>query len=95
VNLGSLPELLASVDENDHKVDLLVANILPSVLERMIAAGMVRAIKGGGILILSGILAQQTAPLSTICVSHGLLHVETRSEEDWRALIFKTSEHGE
>jgi ribosomal protein L11 methyltransferase len=95
VNLGSLPELLASVDENDHKVDLLVVNILPSVLERLIAAGMVRAVKGGGILILSGILAQQTAPLSTICVSHGLLHVETRSEEDWRALIFKTSEHGE
>jgi ribosomal protein L11 methyltransferase len=95
VNLGSLSDLLAIVDENDRKVDLLVANILPSILERMIIAGMVRAIKDGGILILSGILAQQTTPLSAICGSHGLVHLETRVEEDWRALIFKTSELGE
>jgi ribosomal protein L11 methyltransferase len=95
VNLGSLPELLAEVDENDHKADLLVANILPSVLGNMIAAGMVRAIKDGGILILSGILAPQTASLATICDSHGLLHVETRGEEDWRALVLKTSERGD
>ncbi|HEY44971.1 MAG TPA: 50S ribosomal protein L11 methyltransferase [Anaerolineae bacterium] len=94
VKVGSLPELLANVGENDHKADLLVANILTSVLEGMISAGMVRAIKDGGTVILSGVLAPQIASLSAICDSHGLVHVETRGEEDWRTLVLKVRERG-
>jgi ribosomal protein L11 methyltransferase len=94
IKVGSIPELLADVDQNDHKADLLVANILRSVLEGMLADGMVRAIKDGGIVILSGILAPQIASLSAICDLNGLVHVETRCEEDWRALVLKVRERG-
>ncbi|KPK89951.1 MAG: hypothetical protein AMJ88_16820, partial [Anaerolineae bacterium SM23_ 63] len=94
VKVGSLPELLANMDENNRKADLLVANILTSVLEGMISAGMVRAIKDGGTVILSGVLAPQIASLSAICDSYGLVHVETRGEEDWRALVLKVRVRG-
>lgn len=91
VEEGSLSELLAVADEIDHKADLLVANITVSVLEDMIKAGLVSAVKDGGIVILSGILAPQLASLSTTCALHGLTPVETRDEEDWRALVYKVS----
>lgn len=91
VEVGSLPELLAKVEEINHKADLLVANITASVLENMIIAGLVRAVKDGGIVILSGLLAPQTESLSAICDLHGLAHIETRGEEDWRALVCKVS----
>lgn len=88
VEAGSLSELL---EEIDHKADLLVANITASVLEHMIVAGLVRAVKDGGIVILSGLLVAQIESLSAICDLHGLTHVETRVEEDWRALVYKVS----
>ncbi len=91
VEVGSLPELLAKVEEINHKADLLVANITASVLENMIIAGLVRAVKDGGIVILSGLLAPQIESLSAICDLHGLAHIETRGEEDWRALVCKVS----
>ena len=89
VEAGSVSELLAKMDEIDRKADLLVANITVSVLEDMIQAGLVGAVKDGGIVILSGILASQLESLSATCDLHSLTHVETRGEEDWRALVYK------
>ena len=89
VEAGSVSELLAKMDEIDHKADLLVANITVSVLEDMIQAGLVGAVKDGGIVILSGILASQLESLSATRDLHSLTHVETRGEEDWRALVYK------
>jgi ribosomal protein L11 methylase PrmA len=86
VRAGSLSELLEKIDP---KADLLVANITASVLEDMIVAGLVRAVKDGGIVILSGLLAPQIESLTSVCDLHGLSHVETRDEEDWRALVYK------
>lgn len=89
VEAGSLSELLARVEEIDHKADLLVANITASVLEEMIMAGLVRAVKERGIVILSGLLAPQLESLSATCDLHGLSHLKTLIEEDWRALVYK------
>ncbi len=89
VQPGSLPEILAKVEEIDQRADLLVANITAAVLEDMIKGGMVNAVNNGGTVILSGLLATQIETLSTICELHGLAHVETRAEEDWRALVYQ------
>ncbi|HEY46044.1 MAG: hypothetical protein AMJ88_10570 [Anaerolineae bacterium SM23_ 63] len=89
VEAGSLSELLAKAEEIDHKADLLVANITAAVLEDMIMAGLGRAVKDQGIVILSGLLVTQIESLSATCDSHGLTHVETRAEEDWRALVYQ------
>ncbi len=89
VKVGSLPELL---EEINHKADLLVANITAFVLEDMIMTGLLRVVNDGGIVILSGLLAPQIKSLATTCELHGLSHVETRGEGDWRAQVFTLSE---
>ena len=89
VEAGSLSELLKKVQQSEHKADLLVANITASVLEDMIMAGLGRAVKDGGIVILSGLLAPQVESISSVCDSDGFEHVKTLIEEDWRALVYR------
>jgi ribosomal protein L11 methyltransferase len=89
VQAGSLTELLASAGQIGHKADLLVANITVAVLEKMIMGGLVNAVNAGGTLILSGLLATQIQALSSTCDLYGLTHIETRAEDDWRALVYQ------
>jgi ribosomal protein L11 methyltransferase len=89
VEVGSLSELLKKAEPIDHKADLLLANITASVLEDMIVAGLGSAVKDGGIVILSGILAPQAESLSATCELNGFTHEKTLIEEDWRALVYR------
>ncbi|OGO08656.1 MAG: ribosomal protein L11 methyltransferase [Chloroflexi bacterium RBG_13_66_10] len=84
IRLGSLDVLLA-----EPPVDLLLANILASVLEEMLGQGLAPALKPDGVAILSGILETQVDPVVRAAERAGLELVETRAEEDWRALVLK------
>jgi ribosomal protein L11 methyltransferase len=87
VSEGSLKELLESPEPPPH---LLVANILAPVLDEMARQGLSRAVRGGGIVILAGILAEQAAPLEATCLEHGLERIEMRQAGEWRALVLKS-----
>jgi ribosomal protein L11 methyltransferase len=89
VEAGSLSELLKKCEQIDHKADLLIANITAPVLEDMIMTGLARAVKDGGIVILSGILAPQVESLSATCELNGFTYLKTLMEEDWRALVYR------
>ena len=89
VKVGSLLEILAEGKQFTPTADLLLANILASTLEEMISTGLSRVVTVGGILILSGILDQQVKPLLATSEVHDLQLVETRVEDDWRALVLK------
>jgi ribosomal protein L11 methyltransferase len=91
IKIGSLPELLATGSETNPPAHLLLANILEPVLEKMINDGLEQAVEAGGHLILSGILDHQVEYLLNACEQSNLELIETRAEDDWRALIFEVS----
>ncbi len=82
---GSLPDILAA----GSPADVLVANILASVLGEMLAEGMARSVKEDGWLILSGILAEQLGTVQDAAAAQGLSHHRTLRESEWRALILQ------
>jgi ribosomal protein L11 methyltransferase len=86
IRQGSLPTVSA---EYPAGADILVANILAATLQEMAAGGLARAVRAGGIAILSGILADQAQGVIEACEAHGLRWRSSMEQEDWRALIFE------
>jgi ribosomal protein L11 methyltransferase len=83
---GSLAE---TNDRLDRPADLVVANILASVLTEMLPAGLAGAVRPEGTLILSGILADQSADVVQAAASVSLRLTAREMEEDWVALVLK------
>jgi ribosomal protein L11 methyltransferase len=67
--------------------DLVVANILAPVLERL-APGVARLLRPGGLWIVSGVIASRAAAVITTIGATGFRMEEERAEGDWRGLCF-------
>ena len=86
--LGSVAEI------NEGKFSLkqaplVLANILAPVLIRLFNGGMADLVEPGGVIILAGILAEQTDGVLESASRHGLTYVERRQSGDWVALVCK------
>ncbi|WP_375606978.1 MULTISPECIES: 50S ribosomal protein L11 methyltransferase [unclassified Bartonella] len=68
--------------------DLIVANILANPLIEL-AQEMVKALKKGGSLILSGILEEQHAYVLDTYIKQGLKHIETYHRQGWVTIHLK------
>ena len=68
--------------------DLIVANILARVLAGL-AADMVAALKPGGLLLSSGIIAEREDEVALAYAVAGLERIERRQEGDWVALVHR------
>ena len=88
VEPGSL-EQVKTLQAETQTPDLIVANILSHILMDLIQSGLATYVKPGGMIILSGILAEQSEPLVSLAADADLELIEVHSEKDWRALIFK------
>ncbi len=84
---GSLPAVLARLRQRRRAADILVANILAPVLEELIGSGLADAVRDGGTLILSGILAEQSVGVRTAASDAGLSLVDEGADGEWRALV--------
>lgn len=73
------------VTEIIETYDVVVANIISSVLLSIWPA-LLRAVKPGGELIISGILDEE---LEDLLADIGMEPVETRRENEWIALLFR------
>jgi ribosomal protein L11 methyltransferase len=91
---GSLAEVLQS-RFSLRRADLVLANILAAVLARLLDEGMADLLNPGGILVMSGILAEQwsgpsgienSPSLEQTVVRHGLEVVDFRQSGDWIAV---------
>jgi ribosomal protein L11 methyltransferase len=67
--------------------DLVVANIGAATLVAL-APHLVRAVRPGGALVLSGVLACQCEDVSGAVVAAGATFAGTAADGDWRALVF-------
>jgi ribosomal protein L11 methyltransferase len=86
---GSLDLLLEELPSPRVPAHLVVANIITKTLEVMIQSGLGKTILPAGTLILSGILDHQVEIIQGACVKAGLRIIETRSLEDWQAVVIK------
>ena len=87
IETGSLEQVKTLQTEN-QKTDIIVANILSHVLMDLIQFGLATYVKPMGRIILSGILTEQIEPMLNLAADADLKLIEVRSEKDWRALIF-------
>lgn len=88
VYLGSLGETLARLEADGVQADLVVANILATVIQDMMRDGLHRALREGGKLVVSGILAEQSDSVIDVGGQNGLQWDSTEAEGDWRAVRF-------
>jgi ribosomal protein L11 methyltransferase len=91
VKLGSLDHALAARAGGAPPVDILVANILASTLQQLLAGGLAQILRPGGLMILSGLLSDQHEDLAALAQQDGLMLLEVLQEGDWRALLLRTA----
>jgi ribosomal protein L11 methyltransferase len=85
IGVGSLAELLAG-RFSLRQADLVVANILAPVLVRLLEQGLAKLMAEGGVLILSGILAEQEGEMKRALNQAALKIIEERRIDDWLGL---------
>ncbi len=80
--------LHGSLENVSGTYDLILANLLAPVLIRMAQdRGLATRLKPRGVLIASGVLAEQEDEVADAFEANGLAIVERRREEDWVAII--------
>ncbi|HZG69787.1 MAG TPA: 50S ribosomal protein L11 methyltransferase, partial [Herpetosiphonaceae bacterium] len=68
--------------------DLIVANILANV-HILLADDLARALRPGGLLVTSGIIANRAQDVEQAFAAAGLMPVEHLEEGDWVALVHR------
>lgn len=82
--VGSLAEISSGKFSLD-RAPLVVANILAPVIIQMLDMGLLKLISPGGFVILSGILADQSAEVEDALAKHGCRVIRRRQMSDWIA----------
>lgn len=86
INCG-VSDLLDGVDTSKGQYDFVCANIVADIIVRM-SGDIIRHIKSGGLLAVSGIIDTQAERVRDALEKGGLIHVLTRDENDWKAMLF-------
>ncbi len=85
IGQGSVTEVLSGKFEM-RNAPLVLANILAPIIIRLFGMGLAELASPGGVIILSGILANQAAGVIASAESHGLKLEEKLQLGDWVAL---------
>ena len=94
--LAKLETGLGSVDEirqgqfSIRQAPLVLANILAPVIIRLFAAGLAELVEPGGVMVLSGILAEQAGGVKEAALASGLKFIEMAQMGDWVAIVFRS-----
>jgi ribosomal protein L11 methyltransferase len=87
IGLGSVTEILEGRFPV-RQARLVLANILAPIIIRLFGMGLADLVEKGGVLILSGILAEQVVQVQTCAEKHGMKFVKKSQMGDWVALLF-------
>jgi ribosomal protein L11 methyltransferase len=92
LGLGSVAEVLAGQfvlpvnQQGLHQAPLVMANILAPIIIRLFGMGLAKLVAPGGVLVLSGILAEQADGVQSAAQAQGLELLEKRQMGDWVAM---------
>lgn len=87
-SLEAIPGILEGAGVESSPA-LIMANILAPILEEMLSSGLADLVQDDGLLILSGILADQLPHLIELAGEKGLRSVEIRGQGEWRAVVLR------
>jgi ribosomal protein L11 methyltransferase len=85
IGLGSVTEIREGKFPI-RQAPLVLANILAPVIIRLFGMGLADLVEPGGVLVLSGILAEQAAAVQSAAEQRGLRFVEKQQLGDWVAI---------
>lgn len=88
LGIGSLADVISG-KFSIQKAPLVLANILAPIIIQLLQEGLGNLLIPDGVLILSGILAEQAPDVQTACEKHELALIENRQIGDWVALAVK------
>jgi ribosomal protein L11 methyltransferase len=91
LGIGSVEEILAGRFPL-QRGSIVLANILASVLVRLLASGLAEVIAPGGRIILSGILQEQAGEVAQAACARQLINLGEKRSGDWVALQFARPE---
>ena len=87
--LGSVAEIRSGAF-SIQRAPLVLANILATVVIRLLDEGLGELVTPGGSLVLSGILEEQSPEVEAALIKHGLLLVDKHQSGDWVALLARS-----
>ncbi len=79
---------LTPLDQVEQTFDVVVANLTASLLTHM-ADDLAGHVSAKGLLLLSGILAEQVEEVAKCFETHYFRVVDSRATEEWRALVLR------
>jgi len=79
---------LTPLDQVEQTFDVVVANLTASLLTHM-ADDLAGHVSDKGLLLLSGILAEQVEEVAKCFQAHYFKVVDSRATEEWRALVLR------
>jgi ribosomal protein L11 methyltransferase len=85
LGVGSVTEVRAG-NFSIRQAPLVFANILAPIIIRLLKAGLAELLEPGGVLIFSGILAEQEQMVLQEAQAYGLRLCEGRQVQDWVAM---------
>ena len=86
----SIPEINGGgTDLKLTKAPVVIANILTPILEALFAQGMADLVAPGGVMLLSGVLADQDERIRRAAEAAGLVFAERMTMEDWAGYAFR------
>lgn len=88
VGLGSVDEVRLG-QFSLSTASLVLVNILAPTIIRLFAAGLADLVAPGGMIALSGILAEQGPSVRAAAEEKGLVFVEQKQSGDWIVLVLK------
>ncbi len=88
LGIGSLEDVISG-KFSFHNAPLVLANILAPIIIQLLQEGLGNLLTPDGVMILSGILAEQAPDVQTACEKQGLAVIESRQIGDWVALVVK------
>jgi ribosomal protein L11 methyltransferase len=86
---GAIELRQGSLADVEGRYDVILANILAPVINRMAEAGLASRLRADGTLVASGILDEQVAEVVETLAANGLRVTERRMSQEWAALIAK------
>ncbi|HWQ47131.1 MAG TPA: 50S ribosomal protein L11 methyltransferase, partial [Longilinea sp.] len=86
--IGSVQEVLEG-NYSLKQAPVVLANILAPIIIRLFEGGLADLIEPQGVIILSGILAEQAERVDTAAKKAGLTYIETRQLNDWVGMVYR------
>jgi ribosomal protein L11 methyltransferase len=71
-----------------NSYDLVLANIIARILIEL-NEGIVKLVKPGGVLVLSGIIEDRIEETLAVYERHGLELIDRQQEQDWLSLVYR------